>query len=492
MEFEAVLRQIPGWPGELALFIGGEWVGPAAGRTFPTINPATGEELARVPLADAEDVDRAVTAAARAFPSWRDLPIHERAEMVANLAARLSARVDALAALDALDGGNPIRAMREDVRHAAEFLEYFAGLGREVKGEVFPTPAGTLHYTVREPYGVVGRITPFNHPLMFAAAKLAAPLIAGNTVVLKPAEQTPLSALALCADLVAVFPPGVVNVVTGDRVAGAALVAHPAVRRVALIGGLETGRAVMRAAAEGVKAVTLELGGKNPLIVCPDADLDAALAGAVQGMNFSWTQGQSCGSTSRLFLHEEIHDAFLKRLVEAVRRIRLGLPIREETEMGCLVSQEQFDKVSAYIRLGQEEGARLLTGGGRPRDPELERGFFIEPTVFAGVKTGMRIAQEEVFGPVLSVLSWRDREAVLAEANSVAYGLTASIWTRDFAQAELMARRLEAGYVWINCVSRHYVGAPFGGFKQSGVGREECLEELLSYTQVKSVRAELG
>ncbi len=492
MDPEAVLRQVPGWPDRLRLFIGGEWVEPAAGRTFPTINPATGEELARVPFADERDVDDAVAAAARAFPAWRDLPIQERACRVAALGDRLLQRVDALAALDALDGGNPIRAMREDVRHAVDFLGYFAGVAVELKGEVFPTPAGTLHYTVREPYGVVGRITPFNHPLMFAAAKLAAPLIAGNTVILKPAEQTPLSALALCTDLAEVFPPGVVNVVTGDRVAGEALVAHPLVRRIALIGGLETGRAVMRAAADRVKAVTLELGGKNPMIVCPDADLDRAVAGAVKGMNFAWNQGQSCGSTSRLFLHEEIHDAFLERLVPAMRRIRIGLPLREETEMGCLVSQEQFDKVSAYIRLGQEEGARLLCGGGRPRELELAGGFFIEPTAFSGVKTTMRIAQDEIFGPILSVLSWRDVETVLAEANGVAYGLTASVWTRNYALGEFLARRLEAGYVWINCVSRHYVGAPFGGFKQSGLGREECMEELFSYTQVKSIRAELG
>jgi acyl-CoA reductase-like NAD-dependent aldehyde dehydrogenase len=338
----------------------------------------------------------------------------------------------------------------------------------------------------------VGRIVPFNHPIMFAASRLAAPLAAGNTVVLKCADQTPLSALEMSHDLQEVFPAGVVNVVNGTGpAAGAPLVRHPDVRRVAFTGSVEVGRQILRDAADGLKTVSLELGGKNPMIVFPDVDLDKAVASAFQGMNYSW-QGQSCGSTSRLFVHADIHDAFLARLTERVKAIRMGMPTDDASEMGCLVSKRQFEKVMSYIEIGKQEGAKLVTGGGRPPNPELARGHFVEPTIFDQVTYRMRLAQEEIFGPVESVIPWRGAGELAEMANSVFYGLTASIWSRDFPTAYRLAQEFEAGFIWINDSSRHFQGVPFGGYKQSGLGREECLAELLGYTQIKSVNVNLA
>ena len=394
--------------------------------------------------------------------------------------------------LDTLDLGSPLQYMRKDVAAAAGLIDYYAGLAPEIKGETIPATAHTLNFTVREPFGVVGRITPFNHPIMFAA-RIAAPLIAGNTLVLKPAEQTPLSALEMAHDIQEIFPPGVVNIVSGDGAsAGVPLVKHPLVRRLHFTGSVEVGREIMRAAADDLKTVTLELGGKNPMIVFPDADIEKAVAGAFNGMNYCWSQGQSCGSTSRLFLHEKIHDEFVARLAEKVKTARIGVPTDEKTEMGCLVSERHFDKVMSYIEVGKKEGARLVAGGGRPPQPELARGFFVLPTIFDNVRQEMRIAQEEIFGPVQAVLKWRDEREVVQMANSLMYGLTASVWSRDFAAAYRVAREIEAGYLWINDSSRHFPGVPFGGVKQSGFGREESLADLLSYTQLKSINVNLG
>ena len=467
--------------------IGGELVPASTGRTFAIINPATGEKLADVPACDEHDVHRAVLAAQQAFLSWRKLTPVERAAYCRRFAERLRARVEVYAMLDALDLGSSLKAMRKDVASAAALIDYYAGLAPEIKGETIPATAQTLNFTIREPYGVVGRITPFNHPIMFAA-RIAAPLIAGNTLVLKPAEQAPISALEMAHDVKEVFPPGVVNIICGDGPsAGVPLVTHPLVRRIHFTGSVEVGREIMRAAADGLKTISLELGGKNPMIVFPDADIDKAVAGAFNGMNYCWSQGQSCGSTSRLFLHEKIHDEFLARLVEKMKSVRIGLPTEESTDMGCLVSQKQFDKVMYYIELGKKEGAKLVAGGGRPPQPELQRGFFVLPTVFDQVTQSMRIAQEEIFGPVQAVLTWRDEAEVVAMANSLQFGLTASIWTRDFAKAYRMAQEIEAGFVWINDSSRHFAGVPFGGVKHSGFGREESLADLLSYTQLKSI-----
>ena len=467
--------------------IGGELVPSSSGKTFGTINPATGEKLADVPACDAEDVHRAIEAAHLAFGSWKNLTPLQRAGYCRRFAERLRVRVETYAMLDALDLGSPLRAMRKDVVAAAALNEWYAGLAPEIKGETIPANAQTLNFTVREPYGVVARITPFNHPIMFAA-RVAAPLVAGNTLVLKPAEQAPLSALEMAHDVKEIFPPGVINMICGDGLsAGMPLVKHPLVRRIHFTGSVEVGREIFRAAADELKTLSLELGGKNPMIVFPDADIEKAVAGAFNGMNYCWSQGQSCGSTSRLFLHKQIHDEFLERLITKVKAARIGLPTDESTDMGCLVSQKHFDKVMSYMELGKREGARLVAGGGRPSQLELARGFFVLPTIFDGVEQSMRLAQEEIFGPVQAVLSWGEEAEVVRMANSLRFGLTASIWTRDFAKAYRMAREIEAGFVWINDSSRHFPGVPFGGTKQSGFGREESLADLLSYTQLKSI-----
>lgn len=482
----AILDAIP----KGRLFIGGRWLDSLTDRTFPTYNPATGEALARVPLAGATDVDRAVRAAHEAFALWAQTSGSERAAMLRALAHTLRERRDDLAHLDAINSGNVISGMRRDVDWAADSLDYFAGLIPELKGEVIPTDGAAHSYTLREPFGVVAKINPYNHPLRFAAEKLAAPAAAGNTVVIKPPEQSPLSSLVLGQLVADIFPPGVVNIVTGDATTGDALVRHPLVRRIALIGSVEAGRAVMRAASDGLKTVTLELGGKNPLIIFPDVPPDEASDAAVAAMNFN-RAGQSCSSTSRVFVHRALHDAFVEALVRRATALRLGPPEAEDSQVGCLVSREQYDKVLSFIGIGTREGAQLLCGGGPPEDPGLRRGFFVMPTVFDGVRPKMRIAQEEIFGPVISILTWDDEEEMIRQVNDVIYGLSAAIYTRDYAAAQRLARRIEAGYIWVNIPGGHALGLPYGGVKQSGIGREECLEELLSYTQIKSLRMRL-
>jgi betaine-aldehyde dehydrogenase len=387
-----------------------------------------------------------------------------------------------------LDNGSPIREMRNDAHLAVMQMRYFAGLALQLRGETIPTGHGRLNYTLREPFGVVGRIIPFNHPLMFAAGKLAAPLVAGNTVVLKPSEHTSLSALRLADLIVEALPAGVANVVTGfGAEAGDALVAHPHVRRLAFIGSVETGLAIQRRAAERVvKTVTLELGGKNPIAVFPDADLEQAIDGAVRGMNFTW-QGQSCGSTSRLLVHELLHEDFVEQLAARMEALRSGPPTDVSTDTGAIVHRRQYDKVLSYLELGRAEGARLVVGGGPAEEAELKGGMFLRPTLFDGVRPDSRLAQEEIFGPVLAVMPFGDYDEAIAIANSVGYGLTASVFTRDLSIAHRFARDVEAGYVWVNDSSRHFAGAPYGGVKNSGVGREEGFEELASYTEPKNV-----
>ncbi|MSO20151.1 MAG: aldehyde dehydrogenase family protein [Acidobacteria bacterium] len=477
---------------EYRCLIGGELVGALSGETVATHNPATGEKLADVPNCAAADVDRAVAAAHAAYPAWRRLTPVERAVYVRKFAARLRERAETYAWIDSLDLGSPLQAMRKDVASAAALNDFYAGLAPEIKGETIPATATTLNFTIREPYGVVGRIIPFNHPIMFAA-RIAAPLIAGNTLVMKPPEQTPLSALEMARDVREIFPAGVVNIINGDGLnVGAPLVRHPLVRRVHFTGSVEIGREVAKAAAEGLKPVSLELGGKNPMIVFPDADIDKAVAGAFNGMNYCWSQGQSCGSTSRLFLHESLHDEFLAKLLEKVGTARIGIPTNESTDMGCLVTEKHFNRVMSYIELGKKEGARLVAGGGKPNQPELQSGYFVLPTIFDGVTQSMRLAQEEIFGPVQAVLTWKDEADLPKLANSLNFGLTASIWTSDFPKAFRLAQEIEAGFVWINDASRHFAGVPFGGVKHSGMGREETLGDLLSYTKLKSINVNLG
>ncbi len=481
----------PRLPRHRGLYYGGGWHESEGARTIAVIAPATGESLGATVDATADDVDRAVTAARKAFVAWRDTPAQERAKAIRAAAAILLRHADELAWLEALDTGNPFQAMRYDVEISAAYMEYFAGLVTEIKGSTIPIGAGTLNYTLREPLGVIGRIGAFNHPLLFTAGKCGAPLATGNTLVVKPADQTPLSSLRIAELWDAVFPPGVFNVVAGGRDAGVALVAHPKVAKIGFIGSVPAGRAVMSAAAATLKALTLELGGKNALIACPDAAPDEVADGVVRGMNFRYVTGQSCNSTSRVYLHEAIHDATLAAIVERVAQIRVGLPTERDTEMSCLTSQAQFDKTMSYIKLGVDGGARLAYGGKRPADPALARGFFVEPTVFADVTDDMRIAREEIFGPVVSILRWADEDDLLARVNALDVGLTASIWTHDLDRAHRLAARVEAGYIWINGASTHHVGVPFGGYKQSGIGREESIEELLACTQIKNVNVSL-
>ncbi len=477
-------------PGHRDLYYGGGWHAPAAGTYLDVTSPGSGESLGRVADAGLEDVQAAVASARLGYRRWARIAPLERAKTLRRIAEIVREHASELALIDAADCGNPVRELVNDAHIAAAQLEFFAGLVTEAKGSSIPHGPDAVSFSVREPLGVVVRILPFNHPMMFCAAKSAAPLAAGNAVIVKPPEQAPLSSLRLMELVDGLLPAGALNVVPGGGAVGAALAAHPGVAKVALIGSVPTGRAVMRAAADTVKPVMLELGGKNAIIVFADTDPDRAADAIVAGMNFAWC-GQSCGSTSRAFVHRAVYDAVLDRIGPRCRAFEPGPPTDMTTTMGALSSRAQYDRVLGYIAAGKAEGARLVCGGGPPRDPALAGGFFIEPTVFADVTPAMRIATEEIFGPVLAVLPWTDEESMLESVNAVGYGLTCSIWTRDLATAHRTAARVEAGYVWINDVARHYLGAPFGGFKQSGIGREECLGELLDFTQEKNIHIRL-
>lgn len=468
--------------------IGGQRRAAASGETLDSVSPATGQVIGRFPRCGKEDVDLAVKAARVAQAEWGRLSTTERAGYVRKIADVLRREGDDLARLDAHDNGSTLTMLRGDYLNAIDQLEYFAGMALRPYGETLPVSHGRVNYTISQPWGVVARIIPFNHPLMFAAVKMAAPLMAGNSLILKPSEHTSLSALRLADLLIDVLPAGVVNVVPGlGAEAGDALVTHPDIRRIAFIGSVPNGRVIQRRAAEsGVKAVTLELGGKNPLVVFPDADLELAIDGAQRGMNFTW-QGQSCGSTSRLLVHRDIHEEFVLRLAERIGSLKSGLPEDESTQTGAIVNQRQLDKVQEYIQIGKDEGARLVVGGVRADETELRRGLFMRPAVFDNVRPDSRLASEEIFGPVLAVMEFDDYDDALRIANGVEYGLTASVFTRDLERAHSFARDVEAGYVWVNDSSRHILGAPFGGVKDSGIGREESIDEIESYSQSKNV-----
>jgi len=467
------------------LYIGGEWQDAADGRTFASTNPSNGEHLGDVPLAGEVDVDRAVAAAKTAFTDWGRAPVKERAQALNAFADKLVAHKEELALMDSVDSGNTLAGMQGDVDWTAATLKFFAGLITEIKGETSSQQAGHLNMTMRQPYGVVAKINAFNHPFRFCAEKAAAALAAGNTVVAKASEQAPLSSLRLAELSKGILPPGVFNVVTGDGATGSAMVRHPDVPRVGFVGSVETGRLIARDAAEGLKHVTLELGGKNPIIIFPDADPVKAATAAIKGMNMN-RQGQSCSSTSRVFVHQNLQNAVNEELVKQAEALPIGMPWIDGNEVGPVVSDKQLERVKGFIASAHEDGAALLTGGGVPTDPALANGHFIEPTVFGNVTPEMRIGHQEIFGPVMSVLAWDDYEDMLAKANGVMYGLTATIVTNDFKMAMETAERIEAGYVWVNAQGR-YLGAPYGGWKQSGLGQEECLDELLSYTQIKNI-----
>ena len=477
-------------PRRLDLYYGGAWRPAASGARAECRNPGSGELLGEVAEAGPDDIDAAVAAARAGFEVWRDIAPRERGRILRELAARVRAHGPELAMLDAADCGNPVAEMIADAGAGAAQLDFFAGLVTEMKGASIPMGPDAVNFSVREPLGVVARILPFNHPLLFCAGKAGAILAAGNALIIKPPDQAPLSALRLSELAEDLFPPGVWNVLPASREAAQHLAGHKGVAKVALIGSVGAGRAVMRAAAETVKPLLLELGGKNALIAFPDADLDEVAGAVVAGMNFTWC-GQSCGSTSRAFLHADIHDAVLQRVAAGAGRFRPGLATDPATTMGALASGAQYDKTLHYIETARAEGARLVCGGGPPDDPKLEGGFFIEPTIFADVTPGMTIAREEIFGPVLAVLKWSDRDQMLEQVNAVDYGLTCSIWTNDIDQAHRTAGRVQAGFIWVNEVAKHFLGAPFGGYKQSGLGREECLDELLAFTQEKNIHIRL-
>ena len=481
---------MPVLPQAARLYYGGAWREPIEGGRRESRNPGSGELLCEVAEASAADVDAAVAAAHAGFLAWRDVAPQARARILREVAARLRRHGDELALLDAADSGNPYSEMRGDSEGAASTVEFFAGLVTEMKGSSVPMGPQAVNFSVREPLGVVARILPFNHPLMFCAGKTAAVLAAGNAVVIKPPEQAPLSALRITELIEDLFPPGVWNVLPSGREAAAHLSSHPGVAMVALVGSVPAGRAVMRAAADTLKPVLLELGGKNALIAFADADPDEVAGAVIAGMNFAWC-GQSCGSTSRAFLHAAIHDQVIERVKARITLFKPGLPTDPATTMGSLISAEQQAKVLRYIEAARADGAELVCGGGPPADPALANGYYVEPTVFAGVTQEMRIAREEIFGPVLGVLRWTDEAEMLRQVNSVEYGLTCSIWTNDLDAAHRTAAGVEAGFVWVNEVGRHFLGAPFGGYKQSGLGREESLAELLTFTQEKNIHIRL-
>ena len=474
------------------LLIDGNWTASASGKTFETYNPATGEVLARVAEGDATDIDTAVKAARRAFESgpWHTMTASARGKLLWKLADLIDQHTDELAQLESLDNGKPFAvAKAADVPLAAELFRYMAGWATKIDGTVLNLsvpymPGAKFHaYTQREPLGVVGQIIPWNFPLLMAAWKLGPALATGNTVVLKPAEQTPLSALRLGELIIeAGFPNGVVNIVPGfGETAGAALAAHLGVDKIAFTGSTEVGKLIAKAATGNLKKVTLELGGKSPNVVFADSDVDAAIAGAASAVFFN--QGQVCCAGTRLFVEKKIYDRVVEGVAAAAKKIKVLPGMDPNSQMGPLVSQEQFDRVTGYLKAGREEGAEFVAGGNRVGTS----GYFVEPTVLAKTNDSMKVVKEEIFGPVVATMPFTDLEEIAKQANNSVYGLAAGIWTRDTSKAHRLASMIRAGTVWINCYNVFDASLPFGGYKQSGWGREMGKEALELYTEVKAV-----
>jgi len=474
------------------LFINGKWVNSISGKTFATLNPSTGQEICQVAEADSADVDLAVKAARKAFESgpWKKMSAAERGRRINKLADLMEQNLPELAALESLDNGKPLRdSLNADLPLSIKAYRYYAGWCDKTHGKTIPVEGEYFCYTKHEPVGVVGQIIPWNFPLLMTAWKWAPALATGCTIVLKPAEQTPLTALRMAAlAQEADIPDGVINVVTGfGPTAGAAITSHMDIDKVAFTGEGSTGQLVMQAAAKSnLKRVSLELGGKSPNVVFADADLDAAVEGAYFGLFFN--QGQCCCAGSRLFVEEKIHDAFVEKLVARAKKQRIGDPFDMATTQGPQISQEQCDRIMGYIDIGISEGANLLSGGKRVGN----KGYFIQPTIFDGVKDNMRIAKEEIFGPVMNILKFKDVDEVVQRGNKTFYGLAAAIWTKDITKAHRLANSLRAGTVWVNCYDVFDAAAPFGGFKMSGIGRELGEYALSLYTEVKTVYINLG
>jgi len=471
-------------------YVNGQWISSSTGETFPVFDPSTEEVIAQVAAASASDVDKAVKAARAAFDSgpWPATTAQDRGRILFKLAEKIRQNQPMLAELESRNTGKPIVEAEYDIGDVATCFEYYGGLANKVNGSVMPVPANALSFTLREPVGVAGQIIPWNYPLLMAAWKLAPALAAGCTCVLKPAEQTPLTALEFAHWLEEVgLPPGVVNVVNGmGEVAGAALVAHPGVDKIAFTGSAAVGKIIVKSAADTLKRVTLELGGKSPNMFFADADWEAAVDGALFGVFIN--QGEVCSAGSRILVEKKIYSKFVEAMTEKAKRIKLGAPLDRDTKMGPLVSKEQFDRVTSYMEIGKKE-ARTAIGGGRAK--AFGKGFYVEPTIFYDVDNSARIAREEIFGPVASVIPFENEADAIKIANDTPYGLAGAVWTRDIYKAFRIVKSMRAGIIWVNHMQPTYVEAPWGGYKQSGFGRELGPWGLEEYLETKQVYVNL-
>ncbi len=477
---------------EYGLFINNQWVNSEIGRTIESRNPANGEFITRIPDATAGDIDRAVQAATQAFESWKKTTVAQRSLALLKIADQLEEQAERFAILEALDVGKPIRESRMiDIPGAIDHFRYFAGVIRSQSDEATMLDENTLSIVLSEPLGVVGQVIPWNFPLLMAAWKIAPAIAAGNTVVIKPSEMTPVTIMELAKIFARVLPAGVVNIVTGlGATAGQALLDHPDVRKLAFTGSTRVGEIVAAAAAKKIIPATLELGGKSANIVFPDANMDRAVEGAA--LAILWNQGQVCESGARLFVHRSVYQDFLSRLMKHFTHVRVGNPLDEQTQMGAQISETQMNRILGYIAIAKEEGATILTGGKRLQGEKYDNGYFIEPTILVDVRNDMRVAYEEIFGPVLCVIPFDDEAEVIRLANDSEYGLAGGVWTQDINRALRVSRAIETGRIWVNTYHEIPAHAPFGGYKRSGLGRETHKSILDAYTQKKNIYISLA